>query len=849
MYNNSMILPNIKNNKFTPQPLSEICAERKTLLDRIEKAAEKRLVFICAPAGSGKTVSALLYLNRQSRKTAWIGLDALDDSAAVFYRMFCTGILSTQPDNSRMIEVLNDPAFDLTPIEHTVNFLAAYPTDECEYALALDDFHVIKNNEILKSLPLMLQRMPHSFVTLILTRNDAPRENFSEILESGKADLIGAEDLRFSKAEIKEYFTALGLDKKQAETVFNYTGGWAIGVNAISQLAKSSVPVPKGFGGQVLSNYITKLIWNEWSEDLRAFMLASAVTDEMPVALCEEITGRADAGKLLETLREQNAFVTFVEDGVYRYHHLFLDFLRSLPEYENADNKKACLTAAKFYRERGEILVARLYAYKSGDIDAMLNALYEFQENRGHSFDEYLSQSREMFRPGEIDALCERCPPFNILFTWIAFLSGDAKNYEKYMDGLLRNLPAVLTDYRQFGEVTFSMIAVDYRATFAKQIKQAALMPEVKIEGDSMRAASISLQMPFLHRSSRDYYELADNKLSAKLKKTFGKLLKDHYELVMQTIGSGIALEQNRVSEALNFAKAAVSLLTENTVKEIRFAVYNHLAAVYLAMGKEQELITQLEKTAAFVISEAQFLYPNFLAFSARVKLWNGDVKAAREWLDNYFVNESGMLYLYRIYQYFTTVRAYAVLGEYEKAKALAERLCRLGKDFNRPQDAAEAGVLISAVMWAQNKKEDSQKILEEVLAETQPHGFVRIIADEGAAVLRILKKTSGHTEHADYKGGLDPVYVNTVYLAAYAVSKQRGGIISANNGKPVKLSRQQRAVVELLAQGYKRDGIAEKTGLMISTVKTHIKIAYEKLGVENAADAVMRARELGILE
>jgi len=697
----------------------------------------------------------------------------------------------------------------------------------------------------------MLQRMPHSFITLILTRNDSPREGFSELLEKGNAELIGADDLRFSKAEIKEYFSALGLDKKQAETVFNYTGGWAIGVNALSQMSQSSVvpEMPKGFGGQVLSNYITKLVWNEWSEDLRLFLVASAVTDEMPAALCAEITGRADAGDLLETLREQNAFVTRVQDGIYRYHHLFLDFLRSMPEYENSDKKEFYLAAAKFYREQKNYLTARRYAYKSGNIDAMLNALYEFQENRGHSLDEYLTDSREAFQPGEIDALCERCPPFYISFTWTAFLSGDAKNYEKYMDGLYRNVPLILAKYPQFGEVTFSLIAVDYRAAFATQIKQDALLPQVKMEGDSIRAASISLQMPFLHRSSRDYYELADNEVSDKLKTTFGKLLKDHYELVMRAIGSGIALEQNRVGDALTLANTAVSMLNDKTVKEIRFVVYNHLAAVYLAMGKERELSEQLEKTAAFINSEAQFLRPNFLAFSARVKLWNGDETAAREWLDNYFVNESGTLYLYRIYQYFTTVRAYAVLGEFEKAKNLAERLRQLGKDFSRPQDAAEAGVLIAAVLWAQNKKEDSQKILEEVLAETQPHGFIRLFADEGAAILRVLKKTSGHTEHADYQGKLDPVYVNNVCIAAYAVSKQRSGIITANKDKPVKLSRQQKAVIELLAQGYKRDGIIEKTGLSLNTVKSHLKIVYEKLGAENAADAVMRAREFGIIE
>ncbi len=49
------------------------------------------------------------------------------------------------------------------------------------------------------------------------------------------------------------------------------------------------------------------------------------------------------------------------------------------------------------------------------------------------------------------------------------------------------------------------------------------------------------------------------------------------------------------------------------------------------------------------------------------------------------------------------------------------------------------------------------------------------------------------------------------------------------------------------LAQGYKREAIAEKTGLTLSTVKSHIKLAYEKLEAGNVANAVARARALGI--
>ena len=143
----------------------------------------------------------------------------------------------------------------------------------------------------------------------------------------------------------------------------------------------------------------------------------------------------------------------------------------------------------------------------------------------------------------------------------------------------------------------------------------------------------------------------------------------------------------------------------------------------------------------------------------------------------------------------------------------------------------------------------ESLEIMEIVLSETQPYSFIRLIADEGAAVLQILKKTLSRIEHANYSGPLDSKYVNSVYLAAYAVSKQRRGITAELKTKQVKLSRQQKMIVGLLSQGYKREDIIEETGLSLSTVKSYINITYRKLGAGSAADAVVKARELGIIE
>ena len=53
---------------------------------------------------------------------------------------------------------------------------------------------------------------------------------------------------------------------------------------------------------------------------------------------------------------------------------------------------------------------------------------------------------------------------------------------------------------------------------------------------------------------------------------------------------------------------------------------------------------------------------------------------------------------------------------------------------------------------------------------------------------------------------------------------------------------------MELLAQGLRAPEIAERTGLALPTVKSHASIAYRKLDVHTAEDAVLKARKLGLL-
>ena len=66
--------------------------------------------------------------------------------------------------------------------------------------------------------------------------------------------------------------------------------------------------------------------------------------------------------------------------------------------------------------------------------------------------------------------------------------------------------------------------------------------------------------------------------------------------------------------------------------------------------------------------------------------------------------------------------------------------------------------------------------------------------------------------------------------------------------GASPRLTPREKAVLELLAIGAGYTEIASETGTSINTVRTHVRATYEKLGVQNRAEAINLAWRLGLL-
>ncbi len=96
------------------------------------------------------------------------------------------------------------------------------------------------------------------------------------------------------------------------------------------------------------------------------------------------------------------------------------------------------------------------------------------------------------------------------------------------------------------------------------------------------------------------------------------------------------------------------------------------------------------------------------------------------------------------------------------------------------------------------------------------------------------------------------------VVAAARHAATQPGSFVAADladamrrrlNPTGPQLTRREREVLELLAEGLGVSGIAHKLYISDSTTKTHVSKLYDKLGATNRAQAIMAAVRAGLLD
>jgi len=129
--------------------------------------------------------------------------------------------------------------------------------------------------------------------------------------------------------------------------------------------------------------------------------------------------------------------------------------------------------------------------------------------------------------------------------------------------------------------------------------------------------------------------------------------------------------------------------------------------------------------------------------------------------------------------------------------------------------------------------------LLADHLPSAVVQGYVRTFVDEGAPMATLLRLTMQRFAMPEIEGLL------SAFPAALHEAAQPNGVRTL---LAAPLSAREVEVLRLMAVGLSNQQIADELVVALSTVRTHTKHIYRKLGVQGRIRAVARATALHVL-
>jgi LuxR family maltose regulon positive regulatory protein len=173
----------------------------------------------------------------------------------------------------------------------------------------------------------------------------------------------------------------------------------------------------------------------------------------------------------------------------------------------------------------------------------------------------------------------------------------------------------------------------------------------------------------------------------------------------------------------------------------------------------------------------------------------------------------------------------------------LLDRLLHAAESGGRTGSVLDMLVVRALVEQARGDLPAALGVLRRALELAEPHGHVRLFADEAPAMAALLKAAAATGTTSGYARRVLTV------LDTGAVSRPRSrAAATAQAGLIEPLSVRELDVLRLLGTHLDGPAIARELYVSLNTVRTHTKNIYAKLGVNDRGAAVRRAQELDLM-
>jgi LuxR family maltose regulon positive regulatory protein len=653
--------------KFFIPPTRPELVPRPRLIEQLNEGLHRKLTLISAPAGFGKTTLVTEWLHNvrldAKYKIAWLSLDEGDNDYVRFLSYFIAALNRAEEIEATFgegaLSMLQSPqpplAEDvLTPLINEIAIISD------RIIIVLDDYHVIESSQVDDVLAFLLENIPPNFHLAIATRED-PHLPLTRLRGRDQLTELRADDLRFNSAEAADFLNqVMGLDLSEEDVTAleTRTEGWIVGLQlaAISlQGRDDTTSFIESFSGshRLVLDYLIEEVLNQQPENIKTFLLKTAILDRFNGSLADAITGQDNGQAVLEMLDRANLFIIPLdgERQWYRYHHLFADLLlQRLNQTQSAQLASLQRKASKWYEVNGFNDEAIEYALQGDELERAVGLIELAWPAMDESFqsDKWLGWVKSLS-----DEMVRARPVLSVGYAWALLNAGQMeaadtrlKDAERWLEPTtdvsdrvegsptkmvvvdeeqFRSLPASIATIRAFLAQTFG----DMPGT----VKYARRALGLLLEGDYITRGRVAVILGLAYWAN-GHLEPAHQSYAdgmANMRKV-GNIL---FTIAGTFILADIRITQGRLREALRTYKQSLQLAADEGVPMLSGTedLYRGMSEIHYEQGDQEAARQNLKRSEE--LSEPSVVYQYRLCIAqARIKEAQGDPDGALDLLE-----------------------------------------------------------------------------------------------------------------------------------------------------------------------------------------------------------------------
>lgn len=698
------------------------------------------------------------------------------------------------------------------------------------------------------------------------------------------------------------------IDQADSSRLCDDVAGWATALQLIALSARQSATSSQqstqqsarklaGLNASHLSEYLADEVLDRVDAPTRDFLLRCSLLRSMNDALIVRLTGGDNGQQRLEELERQGLFIHRMDDTGewFNFHPLFATFLRQRCQWELATElPQIHRAAAEGWLAQGFPAEAIHHALGAEDTDMLRDILLQhawalFNQSELALLEECLAAlpydrliqnpklvllqawlAQSQHRYAEVEALLARAESemqqrnivmeqdltaeFDALRAQVAINDGRQDEAEKLAADALRFLP--------------------YESYYSRIVATSVTGEIQHCKGDLTRALPLMQQTEQIARRHEAYHYalwallqqseilIAQGFLQAAFEmqdRAFELVREQHLEQLpmhefLLRLRSQLLWSWSRLDDAEDAARQGLDVLT-NFQPQQQLQCLAMLAKCSLARGQLDNAHHHLQRCESLLKTGQYHIDWMTNTDKPRVIYWQmiGDKTAARQWLqqarkpdmaDNHF--QQG--------QWRNIARVQILLEQFDEAEVVLDELNQNARQLRLTSDLNRNLLLSNLLYWHTGRKSDAQRVLIEALGLANRTGFVSHFVIEGemmAQQLRqliqlnllpeleqrraqqILREINQHHRHKF--AHFDEGFVNKLLTHPQVPELIRTS----------PLTQREWQVLGLIYSGYSNDQIAGELDVASTTIKTHIRNLYQKLGVAHRQEAVQQAQHL----